>query len=339
MKLPPGKIPVDMLKEVVFKNLGVKRQEVTIGPTAGVDGAVIDIGDKSLVVSMDPITGANERIGWLSVNVNANDIATFGIQPAFLFSSILLPENSDKIIVETICQQMDVAAKELGIAIVGGHCESTPGLNYPIVVSCTLGLTKKGRYVTAAGAKPGDRLILTKSAGIEGTAILSSDREKQLAPIMSAAALAGAKSFYKNISVVKDALTAYKTGGVHAMHDPTEGGIAGGIHEMADAAQVGVRVFEDKIVVKPETAKICNFFEIDPFQLIGSGALLIAAKEGKANEIIENLREEKIPAAEIGFFEKENNNRLLIKNDNSYRNLPRPLSDHLWSALKKQPQQ
>ena len=335
MKLPPGKIPVDILKEVVFKNLGVKREEVAIGPTAGLDGAVIDIGDKSLVVSMDPITGANERIGWLAVNVNSNDIATFGVEPAFLFSSILLPENSDKKIVETICQQMDMAARELGIAIVGGHCESTPGLTYPIVAGCTLGLTKKGCYVTAAGAKPGDRLILTKSAGIEGTAILSSDREQQLVPIMSSAMLADAKSFYKSISVVKDALTAYKTGGVHAMHDPTEGGIAGGIHEMADAAQLGVKVFEYKIAVKPETAKICNFFKIDPFQLIGSGALLIAAKEEKTAEIIENLKEEKIPAAEIGVFQKENNSRLLLKSDNSYRNLPRPLSDHLWSALKK----
>jgi hydrogenase maturation factor len=166
MKLPPGKIPVDILKEVVFKNLGADRKEVTVGPSAGIDGAVLDLGDKSLVVSMDPITGAIERIGWLAVNVNANDVATFGVEPAFLFSCMLLPENAERKLVETISAQMNAAAKDLGIAIVGGHCESTPSLTNPIVVGCTMGLTEKGRYITAGGAKPRDKLILTKSAGI-----------------------------------------------------------------------------------------------------------------------------------------------------------------------------
>ena len=185
MKLPPGKIPVDILKEVVFKNLGADRKEVTVGPSAGIDGAVLDLGDKSLIVSMDPITGAVERIGWLAVNVNANDVATFGVEPAFLFSCIMLPENAERKLVETISTQMNAAAKNLGIAIVGGHCESTPGLTNPIVVGCIMGLTEKGRYVTAGGAKSGDKLILTKSAGIEGTAILASDRERELKKAMS----------------------------------------------------------------------------------------------------------------------------------------------------------
>ena len=180
MKLPPGKIPIDILKEVVFKNLGANRSEVILGPAAGVDGAVLDFGSKNAIVSMDPITGAVERIGWEAININANDVATFGVEPAFFFSCIMLPENADSKIVETISTQMHNAAKELGIAIVGGHCESTPGLANPIVVGCIMGLTEKGKYVTAAGAKAGDKLILTKSAGIEGTAILASDREEQL---------------------------------------------------------------------------------------------------------------------------------------------------------------
>src|SRR5512135_1762000 len=162
MTLPPGKIPIDILTNVVFKNLGAKRNEVILGPTAGVDGAVLDIGEKSLVVSMDPITGAVERIGWSAVNVNANDVATFGVEPSFLVSCIMLAENSDAKTVETITTQMDAAAKDLAIAIVGGHCETTPGLAYPIVVGCIMGLTNKGNYVTAGGAKQGDRLILTK---------------------------------------------------------------------------------------------------------------------------------------------------------------------------------
>jgi hydrogenase expression/formation protein HypE len=335
MRLPPGKIPVDILKEVVFKNLGTERKEVTVGPAAGIDGAVLDLGDKSLVVSMDPITGAVERIGWLAVNVNANDVATFGVEPAFLFSCMLLPENAERKLVETISAQMNAAAKDLGIAIVGGHCESTPGLTNPIVVGCTMGLTEKGRYVTAGGAKPRDKLILTKSAGIEGTAILATDREQALKKTMSAKMLQAAKNFYSQISVVKDALTACKTGGVHAMHDPTEGGIAGGIHEMADASNVGAKIFEEAIPVQPETAKICSYFQIDPLQLISSGALLISAEAKSANEIVRNLKLKRIQASVIGEFTENVDQRVLIQKDKVPKALPRPLSDHLWTALRR----
>jgi hydrogenase expression/formation protein HypE len=335
MKLPPGKIPVDLLKEVVFKNLGADRKEVTVGPAAGIDGAVLDLGDTSLVVSMDPITGAVERIGWLAVNVNANDVATFGVEPAFLFSCMLLPENAERKLVETISAQMNAAAKDLGIAIVGGHCESTPGLTNPIVVGCTMGLIEKGRYVTAGGAKPRDKLILTKSAGIEGTAILATDREQALKKTMSAKMLQAAKNFYSQISVVKDALTACKTDGVHAMHDPTEGGIAGGIHEMADASNVGAKIFEEAIPVQPETAKICSYFQIDPLQLISSGALLISAEAKSANEIVRNLKLKRIQASVIGEFTENVDQRVLIQKDKVPKALPRPLSDHLWTALRR----
>ena len=335
MKLPPGKIPIDILKDIVFKNLGAERGEVVLGPAAGVDGAVLDVGNKNAVVSMDPITGAVERIGWEAINVNANDVATFGVEPAFFFSCLLLPENADSKIVETISVQMHLAAKELGLAIVGGHCESTPGLANPIVVGCMMGLTDKGKYVTAANAKAGDKLILTKSAGIEGTAILASDRAEQLSKVFSVEMLESAKHFFTQISVVKDALTAYRTGGVHAMHDPTEGGILNGIHEMADAASLGIRVFQEKITVEPETAKICRYYEIDPLQLISSGALLIAVEPDEADKILDALGRKHIYADVIGEFNPNPNKRILMHSDDSAEMLPRPLSDHLWIALSR----
>jgi len=335
MKLPPGKIPIDILKEIVFKNLGATRKEVTVGPNAGIDGAVVDLGDQSLIISMDPITGAVERIGSLAVNVNANDVATFGVEPAFLFSCILLPEKAESKIVEAICSQMNAAAKDLGVAIVGGHCESTPTLTNPIVIGCIMGLTEKGCYVTADGAKPGDNLILTKSAGIEGTAILASDREAELKKALGTSTLQKASNFFHQISVVKDALTAYKTGGVHAMHDPTEGGVAGGIHEMADASCLGVKIFEKAIPVQPETAKICGHFEIDPLQLIGSGALLVSSEAKSAEKIIANLAQQQITASIIGEFLEGTDQRLLIRKDGKAQALPRPLYDHLWIALRR----
>jgi hydrogenase expression/formation protein HypE len=320
MTLPPGKIPAEILRQVVFENLGAKRKEVTLGPAAGIDSAVIDLGDKSLITKMDPITGALERIGWLAVNVNANDISTFGVHPSFFLSCILLPEKSKRKTVEIISTQMDRAAKELGMAIVGGHCESTPGLKNPIVVGCAMGLTEKGNYVTAAGAKAGDCIILTKTAGIEGTAILASDRKDKL-KTMRSSALKRAQEFFTKISVTKEALTAYHSGGVHAMHDPTEGGVAGGLHEMADASK--------------ETLQICEAFDIDPLYLIASGSLLISADKNFTKNILRSLKDKEIPATVIGEFSPSPKERIIIRKDGTEEKLVRPVSDHLWVALAK----
>jgi hydrogenase expression/formation protein HypE len=333
MELPTGKIPIDILKEVIFQNLGAKREEVVLGPSAGIDGAVINVGTKSLIVSMDPITGALERIGWLAVNVNANDVATFGVEPSFLLSCIMLPEKANRKTAEVISSQMDRAAKALRIAIVGGHCETTPGLVNPIVVGCMMGITTKGKYVTAGGAKCGDKLILTKSAGIEGTAILASDREKQLERTLGIKRVQKAIRLYDQISVVKDAITAFETGKVNAMHDPTEGGIIGGIYEIAVASYLGVEVFEERIPIQTETSKICDYFRIDPLLLVSSGALLISARPEAADKIVGNLRRKKIPAKVIGHFLKNPNRRTLIRRDGSVQALQTPPSDHLWVAL------
>lgn len=336
MKLPSGKVPVDILQDTIFKHLGVKRKEVVLGPRVGVDGAIVEIGNKVLITSMDPITGALERIGWLAVNVNANDIATFGVRPTLFSSCILLPEHATEKTVEIITKQLDTAAKRLEIAIIGGHCETTPGITHPIVVGSAIGITGKNRYVTASGAKAGDSLILTKGVGIEGTAILATDKQELLKSYFSKAFLRKASSFFNRISVVEDAVLAFGTGGVTAMHDPTEGGTSGGIHEIADASNVGIEVFEAKMPTHKETLKICEFFKIDPLQLISSGALLIAARQNLANKIVEKLKQNGIEAAIIGEFLKEPEKRVLVRKNGREEALVRPLSDHLWKALKQE---
>jgi hydrogenase maturation factor len=334
MKLPPGKIPVELLNNIVFKNLGVTRDDIIVGPKNGLDGAVLELGDKNIIVSMDPVTGAIEKIGWLAVNVNANDVATFGVEPSFMFSCILLPENSDSELIRDISSQINNAAKEIGIAVVGGHCESTIGLNNPVVVGCIIGFTDKKKFVTAANAKPGDIIILTKSAGIEGTAILASDKEKELNKKIHISQIVKARNFYREISVVKEALIAYETGGVNAMHDPTEGGIIGGIHEMADASKLGVKIFKKKIPVRIETSLICKFFKIDPLQLISSGALLISANPKYVYNILNSLSKEGIQATVIGEFLSNPNLRVIKFENEEERDLIRPKSDHLWKALR-----
>lgn len=335
MKLPKGKIPAETLRKTVFRHLGAKREEVLLGPSLGEDGSIVKIGEEILISAMDPITGASGRIGWLAVHINANDVATFGVQPTYFSSCILLPENSTGEIVDKISSQIDEAAKDLDMAVIGGHSEITPELERPIIVGCAMGVTKEGQYVTSGGSKPNDKLILTKGAGIEGTAILASEAYHHLKKKIDEPLLKSAEKFYDKISVVKDAILAFNVGGVKAMHDPTEGGVAGGIHEMADAANLGVKVFEDKIPMAQETLEICDFFDIDPLQLISSGALLISASPQSADEILKKLRDNGIHAAIIGEFLENPQERLLISGDGTIKELIRPVSDHLWTALER----
>jgi hydrogenase maturation factor len=331
----PGKVPAEILEKIVFRYLGADRKEVAVGPSIGVDGAVIDVGDFSIIVSADPITGALERVGWLAVNVNANDVATFGVRPQFFASCLLLPEDAEERTIETICRQMDEAARKLGMAIIGGHCEVTPGLTHPLIVGCTVGVTQRGNYVTSKGAEPGNKLIITKTVGIEGTAILANDRESWLRGKLNRRLLETAKDFFDLISVVEEATLAFEAGGVTAMHDPTEGGVAGGIHELADASNVGFQIFEERIPIARETFEICRIFRIDPLQLISSGTLLIVAKETNASKIIKKLRDREIRASLIGEILENPMERILVGKDCSKRELVRPISDHLWLALEK----
>ena len=335
MRLPAGKVPPEVLEEIVFKRLGVESGDVLLGPSKGEDGAVVRVGGEVLVSSMDPITGAVERLGWLAVNINANDVATFGIKPRFFSSCILLPSGAESGVLREICNQIDSAAKKLGVAVIGGHSEVTPGLKHPIVVGYAFGVAEEGRYVTSGGAEAGDVIILTKGAGIEGTAILASERRERLSRELGEEVVKAAESFYERISVVEDALTAFKAGGVTAMHDPTEGGVAGGIHEIADASGLGFEVFEEKIPVAPETSMICSYFNVDPLQLIGSGALLISVKPEYAGKVLEALESRGIRASKIGRFLPDPEKRILVRGDGRVAELVRPVSDHLWKALER----
>ncbi|HIP89579.1 MAG TPA: hydrogenase [Thermococcus paralvinellae] len=329
--LPTGKVPSEKLREIVFKHLGAKGERVLIGSGVGIDAAAVEFGDEVLVASTDPITGAEKHIGFYAVNVNANDVATFGARPKWFLVSVLLPENANEILLEDIMADIDKSAKELGVAVIGGHTEVTPGLTRPIVVGTMLGEVKKEKLVHAGNAKPNDVIILTKGAGIEGTAIIAGEREKELVRVFGKEFVERAKAFLWKISVVKEALIANEIG-VNAMHDPTEGGVANGLHEMADASGLGFKVYYEKIPMAEETRKICEYFNLDPLALISSGALLISTPRENAEKILTALEKEKITASIIGEFLEDKEKRIIVK-DGKEEELKRPLSDELWKVV------
>jgi hydrogenase expression/formation protein HypE len=335
MMLPQGKIPPEILERTILKFLGAKRSDVIFGPSKGEDAAIVSDGCKLLALHGDPISGANEKIGWIAMNIATNDIATRGVKPRWAVSCIMLPPGSNEQRLKKICKEMSAAAKRLGVSIVGGHSEVTPGLDHPLVIVFSLGVIENERYVTCSGAKPGSHIILTKSVGIEGTVILASDRGERLASKFGEEFVERARKYIDMLSVLKEAMIAFEYGGVQAMHDPTEGGVSNGMHEIADASKTGFKVYENAIAISHETLEVCRFFEINPLNLISSGSLLIVAEQGKVLGIVEQLRGKGIKASIIGEVLEDEEQRIIVRKDGSIEPLSRPLSDELWTALQK----
>ncbi|MFH0748611.1 MAG: AIR synthase family protein [Candidatus Bathyarchaeota archaeon] len=331
--LPVGKISPKVLERTVFHHLGSSRKDVIVPPSEGEDASIIRIGNKFLAMHCDPISGAYSNIGWIAVNIATNDIATRGVRPCWVLSCIMLPQGSSEIVLNNISTQMGKAAEKLGVSIVGGHSEITVGLNHPLVIVSSFGIVKAGRYVTTRGALPGNKIILTKSVGIEGTAIIASDMYKSFIDKFGTEFVDKAKGYLDRLSVLQEALIAFSYGGVLAMHDPTEGGIAGGLNEMANASKTGFRVYENKIPISYETSEICHFFNIDPLRLISSGALLIAARPEKADRIVNRLRKENIPASIIGDVLEDVKRRTILRQNGVEKGLPMPKYDELWKVL------
>ena len=283
--------------------IDVSDPRVALGPKPGEDAALIDFGDRYLVAKTDPITFATDLIGWYVVNVNANDLAVMGATPKWLLATLLLPEGTPQSAVAGIFGQLRDACSELGVTLVGGHTEITYGLDRPIAVGAMLGEVDKARAVLSSGVQPGDALLLTKGIAVEGTSILAREaRDVLLEEGVDPQLLDSAANmlFDPGINVLEDGRVALESGEVHAMHDPTEGGLSGALYELAAASGVGLDIEADTIPILPECRRLCDALGIDPLGLISSGALLAAVAPESANAVIAALSDAGIPASLIG---------------------------------------
>ncbi len=277
--LPIGKLPVELLGSLLDK-IPITDPRIILGPGIGMDCTVIDVGSSLLVMKTDPITFTSKNIGWYAVNINANDIATTAAVPLWMLATLLLPESSTTSdLVEQIFDQLIKSCTEIGITLVGGHTEVTHGIDRPILIGTMIGEVSKDKLVTPQGAVPGDRILLTKGIPIEAVSILAREFESELSTVISEDGIAEAKEYIKNpgISVLRDAQIAVKSGTVHAMHDPTEGGLLAALWELSDASSQSLMVDTGKILIPELAKKICRALNIDPLGAIASGALLLAA--------------------------------------------------------------
>ncbi|MHB8648423.1 MAG: AIR synthase family protein [Thermomicrobiales bacterium] len=301
--LPTGKLPTDLLQSVLDTHV-VHDPRVVVGARVGEDAAVIDLGDRYLIAAADPVTFVTGELGWYAVTVNANDIAVRGATPRWFLATLLLPEGAtDEETVRRLFAQIAEACDALNVSLVGGHTEVTHGIDRPLVAGTTLGEVAKDRLVTTAGAQVGDAVLLTKGVPLEGAAIIAREKERELlARGVPAAVIRTAKGFLRTpgISVCREAAIACDVARVHAMHDPTEGGIATALHELATAASVGLRIEHERIVILPEGRMLCEAFGLDPLGTIASGALLLTLPPGDAGLVLDALARASITGHVIG---------------------------------------
>lgn len=333
--VPVGKLPPRVLETLLAQFRAGKGSGTVLGPRFGEDAAVLDFGSNYLIAKSDPITFAAERIGWYAVNVNANDVATMGARPRWFMATLLLPERGTTSgLARSIFTDVQRACRALGVHVVGGHTEITAGLDRPIVAGHMLGKVEKDKLVRKDRQRPGDIIVLTKGIAIEGTAILARERRRELTMKLGADLVRRAERllFKPGISVVRDALTAAKAGEIHAMHDPTEGGLLSGLYELAQAGGVGLRVWKERVPILKETRAFSQVLGFDPFALIASGTLLIVASPGPGRKVLKALERERIPATVIGEVRRQREG-LTIEEAGSARPLRVPERDEIARLL------
>lgn len=331
---PVGKLPSDILKKLLRK-YALPDDRVIVGPKIGEDAAVIDFGDRYLVATTDPITFATDEIGWYSIHINANDIATRGAKPKWFLATMLFPEdNTSEEMVDSTFSQISKACQDLGISLVGGHTEITSGIDRPIVVGQMLGEVEKDKLVTTSGARVGDDIVLTKGIAIEATSIMAREMKSVLKSDFGGEFLERCKGFLYNpgIGVLREAEITVQAAQVHAMHDPTEGGLAMGLYEIGEAADVGMIIDRESITIFPESIQLCQYFQLDPLGVIASGALLLCVAPEDSTQLIDALRQENIHASVIGTIREKDFGVKMREND-KLRDLPRFERDEITKVF------
>ena len=324
-----GKVPENVLKRSILKQIKTKRPEVLVGADVGEDCAIIGLQpDEVMVLSTDPITGTTKEMGRWAVMISANDIASSGAEVVGVLVCALLPPRIREIKIRELMQEIEACCQELNIQVVGGHTEVTDAVNRPVLSVTGIGKVKKERMIPTKGAKPGQDIVITKWAALEGTAILAKEKEEELLQKFPAFLIEEAKGYSQYLSIIKEAAIAGKSN-VSAMHDITEGGVFGALWEMAESAGVGLTIDLKKIPIKQATVEICNYFDVNPYEMMSSGSLMLAADNGY--DLVRVLEETGIHAAVIGKV-TEGNDRVVTKGEET-RFLEPPKTDQLYKAL------
>lgn len=292
-----GKLDTDLLNNMLNKYKGYERVDVKLAGKLGEDCTFIEIENKILAVSSDPVTAAGTNIGKIAFNINMNDLSTSGAEGIGLMITILLPTGTAYEKVIEIMEEIHLEALKHKMQILGGHTEVTDAVNRIIVSVTVLGIVEKGKEITSSGLRVGDSLYVSKKLGIEGTLIILNDFKNKIIDLK-----------IKDIEILKDklkeSLSVSEEGkiggkiGVNSMHDITEGGILGAVYEVVVGSNKGCIIYEEKLPYLEETIRIAEKLKINPYKLISSGSMLIGTD--KEEEIEKEFKNKGIDITKIG---------------------------------------
>jgi hydrogenase expression/formation protein HypE len=336
-RLPVGKLPAELLGRLLA-TYATRDSAVVVGPGVGGDAAAIRVGGTTLVVKSDPITFASESPASYLVDVNANDLACLGATGRWMMVTALLPEKeTTEAAVEAHIRELRDACSDRGIALVGGHTEITAGLERAILVGVLLGEVGASGLLAPGGGRPGDRLLLSKGIAIEGTALLAREAASGRLGALEPGLLERAADLLADpgISVVAEATAFLDAGGVTALHDPTEGGLATGVHELALACGCGAVIERNAIPVLPETELIAAAFGLDPLGMLASGSLLAAAGPAAVDGLVEAGARISVPVTCIGEL-TDRADELVLRTAAGDEPLPSFQSDETTRALARE---
>lgn len=326
-----GKLPNDLLEDIVFKYIKHKEDNVVTGASVGEDNALVDFGEEVAVLSTDPITGAISDIGRLAIEISVNDVSTSGGEAIGVLITILAPKGTTLQQIEHIMEEAGETAEILDVEIMGGHTEITDAVNKVVISTTVLGKVKKENMLKRENVEVGDKVLVTKSVGIEGTSILLNDYEDFFKGKIGKDLIEEGKKYGEMISVKKEGLLGGQYQ-VHYMHDITEGGLLGAVWEAHKALDKGIKIYNKDIPVEKVTKEISNLLEINPFRLISSGSMLIIGDEKTIKALKEKLKLENINSSIIGEVIEE---EALIDIDGKSEVIKPPKGDELYRAIAK----
>ena len=323
MKL--GKISDSILKRTVLKQIKFKRDEIIHGAGVGEDCAIFACGEDENMVScmQEAAVATPEDMAHLVIKC-ANNLATAGAQPFAAMITFLLPERATEEKLKKLMESAAQTAGSLGMQIAGGQTTVSPYVLQKMAVVTAYGKVKKGEYRTTKGAKPGQDIVISKWIGLEGTAILAKRKGEEMQTRYPAYLIEEAKGFDQYLSIVLEAEVAMKFG-VGVMHDASEGGIMAALWELADSSGVGLTIELKKLPIRQETVEVCEFCNVNPYELLSGGCLIMTAEDGSS--LVEALNEEGISAVVVGKITGSNDR--IILNDEEKRYLDKPKMDEI----------
>lgn len=326
-----GKLSNALLEDIVFKYIRHRREDVITGAAVGEDNAIVDFGDEVAILSTDPITGAANNIGSLAVNISCNDISTSGGEPIGLLMTILAPPDATYEDIEMVMKDAGETAAKLNVEIIGGHTEITDAVNKIVVSTTAIGKINKRKLSKIEDIQVGDKVVVTKFIGIEGTSILLNDLEPYFTDKLSKNMIDEGKRYSSLISVVKEGKIGGKIG-VNYMHDITEGGVLGAVWEAHRAIGKGIRIERKFIPITDITRSMSEILDIDPLRLISSGSMLMIVNGNQIEELMNRFKEEEIELSVIGEVIEDG---VYMEDRGKSKIIQPPEADELYRALNR----